>query len=172
MLGEKSIISLKYYFYSVLPSMGASRVKMYCDEIVISDAIIRTVNLDMTLFLSDPLEFIFSSALKYVSTTLIVDSFPFRRSTISSRCWTNISATYVSWTWYSTSIKCMQLLTKCFWLVRSERQVRPKFSNNYKLSTHSNESEEINVDQKFRLFLFRIKPIGKKRRSNKYFGRN
>ena len=27
--------------------MGASRVKMYCDEIVISDAIIRTVNLEM-----------------------------------------------------------------------------------------------------------------------------
>ena len=49
MLGEKSIISLKYYFYSVLPSMGASRVKMYCDEIVISDAIIRTANLEMEL---------------------------------------------------------------------------------------------------------------------------
>ena len=34
------------------PAMGATRVKMYCDEIVISDAIIRTVKLEeMTLFL-------------------------------------------------------------------------------------------------------------------------
>ena len=30
--------------------MDASRVKMYCDEIVISASIIRTVNLEMTLF--------------------------------------------------------------------------------------------------------------------------
>lgn len=30
--------------------MGASRVKIYCDEIVISDVIIRTVNLEMKLF--------------------------------------------------------------------------------------------------------------------------
>ena len=28
--------------------MGYSRVKMYCDEIAISDAILRTVNLEMT----------------------------------------------------------------------------------------------------------------------------
>ena len=40
-----------YYLFEVLfsfrPPMGASRVKMYCDEIFISDAIIRMVNLEM-----------------------------------------------------------------------------------------------------------------------------
>ena len=31
--------------------MVDSRVKMHCDEIVISDAILRTVSLEMTLFI-------------------------------------------------------------------------------------------------------------------------
>ena len=43
-----------YYLSEVLfwfrPPMGASRVKIYCDEIVISDAIMWTVNQEITLF--------------------------------------------------------------------------------------------------------------------------
>ena len=43
-----------YYLSEVLfrfrPPIGASRIKMYCVEIVISDALIRTVNLEMELF--------------------------------------------------------------------------------------------------------------------------
>ena len=54
---EKRAISYaggKFYYLSEVlflfrSPMGAPRVKMYCDEIVISDAIIRTVNLEMTL---------------------------------------------------------------------------------------------------------------------------
>ena len=55
-MGQNNIITLRKiinYLFEVLfgfrSAMVDSRVKMYCDEIVISDAILRRVNLEMTL---------------------------------------------------------------------------------------------------------------------------